>query len=706
MANGDRDTFIGVDVGGTHTDVIVVRDGGVTRAKALTTPDDLSVGVLDSIGVAAELLELPRAELLAGTQRIVNGTTVVTNAVTELRGRRVGVLVTRGFRDTFRIARGPRLNVSDDHAQTNVPAVVPWERIHEVTERLDYAGEEVAPLDEDGVRAAARELVEEHQVEAIAVCFLWSFVDPSHEARAAAIVNQLYPDVFVVTSAQAHPLSREFERWNTAIFTAFVHHDVATYVEGLEAKLHEEGLPEGALSLFQCLGGALSTEEARLRPLQLMDSGPVGGVIASRSLARELGVANVICADMGGTSFDVALVRDGEFTYSKRRSLGHPAFVTGLAAVDIVSIGAGGGSIAHVDRRGVPQVGPHSAGAVPGPACYGRGGEEATVTDAMVVLGFIDPGAYLGGRRELDLGAAETAVSALGERHGWSAQESSLGIYEIAVANMVNAIREITVQKGHDPRDFTLFAYGGMTPAFAWAVASRAGVETVVVPPQSAAFSAWGVIQADHVRRYDRTLSWNLEDADRVGEVNEVAAEMAGQAQAAAAEAGFAPEALSLQRVAACRFLGQIWEIEIPLEDRPLRDDEPAELRERFIERYEEIYGKGTAWKDAPVVVLDLSIVATAKQEIPGFRAWEDGSESPAPASTRQLVEPQQRQTVAVPVFDIADVGAGAELRGPAIVDGHDTTIFVPTGVLATRDRLGGFTLRAAQPSNEKGGAS
>lgn len=703
MAKAEKGAFIGVDVGGTHTDVIVVRDGGVTRAKALTTPEDLSIGVLESIGVAAEMIEISRAELLADTQRIVNGTTVVTNAVTELRGRRVGVLVTRGFRDTFRIARGPRLNVSDDHAQHNVPAVVPWERIYEVTERLDYAGEEISPLDEDAVRSAAKELVEEHGVEAIAICFLWSFVDPSHEERAAAIVNELYPDTFVVTSAQAHPLSREFERWNTAIFTAFVHHDVATYVEGLEEKLHAEGLAEGTLSLFQCLGGALSPGEARRRPLQLMDSGPVGGVIASRSLARELGVQNVICADMGGTSFDVALVRDGEFTYSKRRSLGHSAFVTGLAAVDIVSIGAGGGSIAHVDRRGVPQVGPHSAGANPGPACYGRGGEEATVTDAMVVLGFIDPGAYLGGRRELDLAAAEAAVSELGERHGWSAKESALAIYEIAVVNMVNAIREITVQKGHDPRDFTLFAYGGMTPAFAWAVASRAGVASVVVPPQSAAFSAWGVIQADHVRRYDRSLSWNLEDAHRVGEVNEIVAEMAERAREGAHEAGFGEDSLTLQRVAACRFLGQIWEIEIPLEDRPLRDDEPEELRERFITRYEEIYGKGTAWKEAPVVVLDLSIVATAKQRIPGFRPWEDGSADPEPASTRTMVDPALRETVEVPVFDDLDVGTGAALRGPAILDGHDTTIFIPTGVSAERDRLGGLTLTAAEPGNEKG---
>jgi N-methylhydantoinase A len=696
-------TYIGVDVGGTHTDVIVLRGGAVTRGKAATTPDDLAVGVLDSIGVAAASLDLPRSQLLTDTRRIVNGTTVVTNAITQLRGRNVGILVTRGFRDTFRIARGPRLNAPDDHGQKNPPAVVPWDQIVEVTERLDYAGEEVCALNEDDVREGARRLVEEYGVEAIAVCFLWSFVDPGHENRAREVIAELYPDLYVVTSSEVHPLSREFERWNTAVFTAFVREDVVEYVAGLESKLKDEGLGEGALSIFQCLGGALTPVEARRQPLQLMDSGPVGGVIAARVLAGQLGLENVICADMGGTSFDVALLRDGEFTYSKRRSLGHEAFVTGLASVDIVSIGAGGGSIAHLDRRGVPQVGPQSAGAHPGPACYRQGGEAATVTDAMVVLGFIDPGAFLGGRRTLDLEAARAAVTELGKEHGWTAEESAIAIHEIAVANMVNAIREITVQKGHDPRDFALFAYGGMTPAFAWAVASRAGVTTVVIPPQAAAFSALGVILADHVRRYERTVSWNLEDAYRVDEVNAVGEELAAQALSTARDAGFPDESITLQRVAACRFLGQIWEIDIPLENRPFRPDEGEELRDRFIARYEEVYGEGTAWTGAPVVLFDLSITATAKEATPRFRDWESGSASPQPTSTRQITDPGTRELVNVPVLSDESIGAGAKIEGPAIVDGGDTTMFIPAGVDASRDSLGCLVLRAETAATEGG---
>ena len=261
-----RSYDIGVDVGGTHTDVVVSFNGTVVHGKALTTPDDLSIGVLDGLGVVAEGLGLAVSDLLGACRRMVNGTTVVTNAVTQLRGRPVGVLVTRGFRDTFRIARGPRLNVFDDHAQTNVPTIAPWDRTLEVTERLDHAGDVVAPLAEDEVREAARLLVE-RGAEAIAIAFLWSFKNPVHEARAKEILQDLYPDVYTVTSSEIHPLSREFERWNTAIFTAFVRHDVARYVVGLETKLQAESLESKRLSLFQCLGGTLLPHEAIEQPL-------------------------------------------------------------------------------------------------------------------------------------------------------------------------------------------------------------------------------------------------------------------------------------------------------------------------------------------------------------------------------------------------------------------------------------------------------
>jgi N-methylhydantoinase A len=689
---------IGVDVGGTHTDVIVAGNGTVRHGKALTTPGDLSEGVLNGIEVVASDLGLSVSELLRDCDRIVNGTTVVTNAVTQLRGRAVGVIVTRGFRDTFRIARGARLNVFDDHQQANVPSIVPWERILEVTERLDHAGAVVAPLADDEVRQAARTLVDEHAVEAIAIVFLWSFRNAAHESRAKEIVHELYPDLYTITSSEVHPLAREFERWNTALFTAFVRGDVATYVTGLESKLQAQGLASGSLSLFQCLGGTLLPREAVEQPLQLMDSGPVGGVIAARALGEAIGMGDFVCADMGGTSFDVALIRGGELTHSKRRALGHAALVTGLAAVDIVSIGAGGGSIAWLDRRGIPQVGPTSAGSDPGPACYGRGGTQPTVTDAMVVMNFLDPDDYLGGRRRLVPAAARDALTRLGATHGWSPERTAAAVHDIAVGNMVNALREVSIHKGHDPRELDMVAYGGMTPLLACAVAEQAGMRSVIIPPHSAAFSAWGVVMADRVRRYARTVSWNLHDADQVDAVNAVAHSLIAQAIEDTQAASLDPAQLSIRRVGAFRFLGQVWEIDLDLEDRELEPADADRLHARFVERYEEIYGVGTAWRGSPVILLDYEIIATIEGSQRPFHDWQIGDTNPVCRSRRSVFDPTAQAWQEIPVFDDAAIGRGAEMHGPAIIDGKDTTVFIPGAFVAERRKLGELQLtRTAQ---------
>jgi N-methylhydantoinase A len=509
----------------------------------------------------------------------------------------------------------------------------------------------------------------------------------------------------VVTSAEVYPLSREFERWNTAVFTAFVQQDVVTYAQGLESKLLALGLSQGHLSLFQCLGGALEPAEASAAPLQLMDSGPVGGVIAAKRLAALLGPeGNLICADMGGTSFDLALLRGGDFTYSKRRALGDPAYVTGLSSVDIVSIGAGGGSIAWSDRRGIPQVGPMSAGAVPGPACYGAGGTAPTVTDAMVVMGFIEPGQFLGGRRKLDLEAARTAVSTLGATAGWTPEQTAAGIHDIAVANMINALREVSVQKGHDPRDFTMLAYGGMTPLFAWTVAAGAGIGTVVIPPHAAAFSAWGVVLADHVRRYEQTVDWNLDDPERVHDINTTVDTLVARALADAARAGFAESEVEITRSGSFRFLGQVWEIDLPIELRRFTAQDAPALKEAFIRRYEEIYGRGTAWKGSAVVLLDYSVTATGREATPEFPPWTSGTAAPSRRDTRRVFDPSSRSQVEFAVYDEDDLGVGASLAGPAIIDGGDTTILVPIGVRGSRDARGNLVLAADDAMQERSG--
>ena len=393
------DAFIGVDVGGTHTDVSVVVGQRIERGKALTTYDDFSRGVLEAVGVAAGEFDLTLAELLARTKLFINGTTVVTNAIAQLRGSRVGVLVTSGFRDTFRFAGGPRLTETDDHLQLNVPDLVARNAIAEIDERIDWSGEVITPIDLEQVRAAAKQLVDESEIDALSICFLSSFVNSEHELAAERAVQELYPDLFVTPSHRVFPVMGETRRWTTAILNSFVQDRAEVYLTSLSAKLREAGLA-GGLAFFQGLGGGISLEKARAYPLSMLGSGPAGGAIGANELAKRMGKKRVLLGDMGGTSFDTGIIVDNEIHIEKNLQLG--PFQTGVNLVDVISVGAGGGSIAWISERGVPQVGPRSAGSTPGPAALDRGGTEPTVTDAMVTLGFIDPDNYLGGRVQLE----------------------------------------------------------------------------------------------------------------------------------------------------------------------------------------------------------------------------------------------------------------------------------------------------------------
>ena len=379
----NAEAFIGVDVGGTHTDVSVVYDGRVERGKALTTYDDFSRGVLEAVQVAAEKYELGMDELLARTQLFINGTTVVTNTITQLRGSRVGVLVTAGFRDAFRLAGGPRTTEIDDHLQRNVPDLTDRRAIVEIEERTDWSGAILVPIDLEQVKAQARHLVEDIGIDALSICFLWSHANTEHELAAEAAVKELYPDLFVTPSHRVFPVAGETRHWTTAVLNSFVRDRAEVYLTSVNTKLRDAGL-KGGLAFFQGLGGGISLDKARQYPLGLLGSGPAGGALGANELAKRMGHKRVLLGDMGGTSFDTGIIVDNEIHIDKNIELG--PFMTGVNIVDVVSVGAGGGSIGWVSERGVPQVGPHSAGSTPGPAAMGTGGEEPTVTDAMVTL--------------------------------------------------------------------------------------------------------------------------------------------------------------------------------------------------------------------------------------------------------------------------------------------------------------------------------
>ena len=689
----NAEAFIGVDVGGTHTDVSVVYDGRVERGKALTTYDDFSRGVLEAVQVAAEKYELGMDELLARTQLFINGTTVVTNTITQLRGSRVGVLVTAGFRDAFRLAGGPRTTEIDDHLQLNVPDLTDRRAIVEIEERTDWSGTILVPIDLEQVKAQARHLVEDVGIDALSICFLWSHANTEHELAAEAAVKELYPDLFVTPSHRVFPVAGETRRWTTAVLNSFVRDRAEVYLTSVNTKLRDAGL-QGGLAFFQGLGGGISLDKARQYPLGLLGSGPAGGALGANELAKRMGHKRVLLGDMGGTSFDTGIIVDNEIHIDKNIELG--PFMTGVNIVDVVSVGAGGGSIGWVSERGVPQVGPHSAGSTPGPAAMGTGGEEPTVTDAMVTLGFIDPGNYLGGRVELQPELARAALDRVfGERYGWSTEESAAAMHDLVVVNMANAVREVSVGKGHDPREFLFLAYGGTLPLFASQIAERLGIATIVIPQNNSVFCALGLLSSDYVMRNDQGVGWDLSKPDGVGRVNEIADQMVTDAIGEMQSEGFAREDIIVQRTADLRFHGQAYELTLPMPDRVLIEDDAPAIFDQFLAHYERTYGEGTAWKGVPASLINYSVTVIGRGQRPTLNGGghANGASNSLVREEREVFLPAERRRAPVPVIDDASFGVGVEVEGPAIIDEGDTTVYVPPGTTATRDEYRNYVL-------------
>ncbi len=498
----DQDLYIGVDTGGTFTDIVVMdAEGGVYATKAPTTPDSLDVGVFDALALVAEHRGESVRELLGKVVTFGHGTTQATNALIERRGRLTGLITTEGFGDTLIIQRlmgftsGVPVERLGDFSERSYPdPIVPRELIAEVPERIDHAGQVVVPLDEDAVRAEIRRLTEA-DVSSFAVCLLWSFRNPVHEQRVGELIAEIAgPSAYISLSSEVNPVLGEYERTATTVLNSYLGPVVERYLESLEARLRAEGLA-GRFSVLNSIGGVMNARDAAQRGVLLLGSGPTGGVLGSHHLAAQLGHRNIITSDMGGTSFDVGLVVDGKPVVKAVTEVAKYHVATPM--VDITAIGAGGGSIATV-VNGKLRVGPASAGSYPGPVCYGRGGTRVTVTDADVALGVIDPDNFLGGRMAIDKPAAEDAIRAqIAEPLGISVVAAAAGIREIVDARMADTLRELTVGRGHDPRDFVLYAYGGAGPMHCAGFGAELGAPSIVVPATSMAHSAYGALSAD-----------------------------------------------------------------------------------------------------------------------------------------------------------------------------------------------------------------
>ncbi|MGO8861854.1 MAG: hydantoinase/oxoprolinase family protein [Acidimicrobiales bacterium] len=687
----DRTGCIGVDVGGTFTDAVLTDGVGVWRAKSPSTPGNVGEGVLRAVELAAARAGAPLEQILPSVSRFGLGTTAVTNVLASRAGRRVGLVTTAGFEELVPFSRGRKI-MDEDGWLTPPPEIVSPHCIVGVRERVDRDGRVVTPLERAEVAAAARHLVQAKGVEALAVSFLWSFRNPTHEQEAVREIEEVCPEVPVVSGAALHPAVREFERTTFALLNAYVT-GAFEGIEQLEEELARRGL-EAPLLLVHSAGGSITVAEARRVPVGLAESGPAAGVAASAALAQAEETPDVVTCDMGGTSLDVSVITGGT---PVRRTRGELMGVwTALSLIDVESIGAGGGSVGWVDSRGMLRVGPRSAGAVPGPACYGRGGTTPTVTDALVVLGFLDPGRFLGGEMSLDVEAAAEACARLGGPLGMDADETAWGIRQVATAGMVKAVRSRLAARGLDPRQQVILSFGGCGGLFTPAIGEAIGSRRVLVPALASVLSAFGAATADVRRERIRAVLEHVPFDPAL--LEKVAVELAAEVDADLAADHIPPADRSVSFEADLRFKRQIWELPIPLPSATPDEGEVLSMVETFKEEYARRYGRGSIVLGAPVELVSLRAVGSGRTVRASFQAGHaesvaDGTRAEPVGSRSVRLERGAGGTRAVAVYDGESLVPGHALDGPALIDGSDSTVFVPEHAALTVSPQGTFVV-------------
>jgi N-methylhydantoinase A len=688
---------IGIDIGGTFTDVAMVREetGQIAVAKVLTTPGDFGAGVIEGLrqGLAENAIDPADVALLS------HATTVVTNALLERKGARCGVIATRGFRDLLELRRSSRPDLYDLF-QDPPSVLVPRRFRYEVTERVDAQGAVVTPLAEAEVPALI-EAIRAAGLETVAVSFLFSFLNDAHERRIGEMLRAALPDVGVFLSCEVLPEIREFERLSTTAVCAYVGPMLAGYLDRLSQATRSLGLPE--LRVMGSSGGVFDIAEGLRMPAMAVESGPAAGVIAAALAGRQLDRPNLISFDMGGTTAKASVIVGHEVAVTAEYEVGGEANTkrwmhgTGhpirVPVIDLAEVSSGGGSIAWIDPGGALKVGPHSAGAAPGPAAYGGGGLRPTVTDADVVLGWLDRDALLGGRLRIDLPAAEAAIqSDVADRLGLPVRDAAARINEVVNSNMAQALRIVSVERGHDPREFSLIAFGGAGPVHAVALAEELQIPEVIIPPAPGAFSALGLVGTDLKRDYARTLYADLAHVD-VARVAEAfgAMEVAGAAMLQEARVPDAQRVLS--RAADVRYRRQAYELTLPVQDGPVTQETLLALATAFHERHAQTYGHANP--DEAVQLVNLRVTAVGR--LPGLRLVQP--HDPAQARSRQRdVWFASTGFVPTAVHWRNGLAPGTTLQGPVIVEALDSTTVVPPGWVLRVDDLGSLRITRATP--------
>ena len=678
--------LIGVDVGGTFTDFVVTntesRETGVHKIP--TTLEDPSRGVVSGLKQACDLFGINTADV----HHILHGTTIATNAVLEYDGARTGLITTEGYRDILHIGRHQRpqhYSIMQDIPWQDRPLVRRVRRLTVPERLIPPRGEILVPLDEDAVALASRQLKSDG-VDSIAICFLFSYLNPVHEERAREIVEAEHPECFVTTSASVSPQFREFERFTTAAMNAFVGPKVRTYVNELESTLVAQGFRSAELHLMSSNGGVATAQMVVERPVITLLSGPTAGIMGGEFSGKALDRQNLITFDVGGTSADIGLIVNGAYSEASARDTWIGGYPVMAPMIDISTIGAGGGSIAYVDGGGAFRVGPGSAGAYPGPAAYGHGSDQPTVTDAHLVLGRLLQSNFLGGAMNLDLAAAIGVIDELASQLKLGREEAAEGIITVVNANMANAIRSRTIQKGHDPREFSLVAFGGAGPLHGVDVARILGIPEVIIPPYPGITSAVGLLTTD--LKYDaiRTefqTSTQIDPDRLTNDFNRMKAELSSQFE----KGGLKGHDVTYTRSGDLRYIGQGYELRVPFADGPIDDPILAEVFQAFETIHAREYGH--VFEESPIEIVNIRLTGSRQMPKINLRPSET-----KPNTTLSALEERpcffrvdnSLQTLDTPLYQRDHLTSEDRVSGPAIIVQKDTTIAVPPGASVIAD--------------------
>lgn len=684
---------LGIDIGGTFTDVALVNDvdGTIGIAKTPTTPSDFGKAVLSGLHDALDRYGVQPDEV----SLLSHATTVVTNSILEENGACTALISTRGFRDVLELRRSARSDLYDMF-QDPPRVLVPRHRRLEITERLDATGTVIVPLDESEIPGLIKEL-KDLEVEAVAISLLFSFLNDHHECRLGEALREALPGVAIFLSSEVLPEVREFERTSTTAVCAYVAPILGSYLKQLETATDSLGLPK--LHVMGSTGGVFDVREALRLPVNSVESGPAAGVIAAQLVGAQLGETNLISFDMGGTTAKASLIRDGQIEVTADYEVGGTGsqnrWVTGsghpirVPVIDLAEVSAGGGSIAWIDPAGSLRVGPHSAGAEPGPVCYGQGGDQPTVTDANLVLGYLDAHSLLGGDLPIDYQRAEYALQKkIGDPMNMTALQAAAAVREIVNNGMAEALRIVSIERGHDPREFSLVAFGGAGPVHAAALADELDIPRIIVPPIPGGFSALGLVMTDVRRDYARTLYRQLEDLP-ASDIEAVWSELQAQGEEMLRSTGISPDLWRFRRSADLRYSRQAYELNVTAEPGEFTDKTKAELAGNFHSRHEQTYGHKNLTEPVHLVTLRL----TAVGELGRLEIADTPRSDGASEKSRRPVWFAQTGTTDCSVHNRSSLAAGISLDGPVIVESLDSTLVVPPRWTARNDHNGFITL-------------